>query len=453
MRLIALVKGSRQGLRDTSVSMIPQFIGLGTGFLTTIILARILGPSSLGRYALVISLTTIAGSLSDLGIGQTTIHFASRAVASGNREMQMSVLRWAFRIRIFLAFSSALIFLIAAPFITKYVWHDPGLTTLFYISLVGNVFGNLSSVPTIYFQSLKRFGINAIIASFQRIIVFIGILALYFYGRMTLFTVFLITSVTSTLASIVFLKLIPIEGLWAPLNILSATFKEKLSRFFKSPDLSSIRRLEDASDTTPNYFAFYMLLSSAILLLIMQTDVWMMGYFLKKEQLGVYIAASRFTLPLTILLNAYTTVLWPRASSLKNTQQGIELLKKTFSISIAIALICTLYSFGAPMLAPLIFGDEYSKGVLLGQLLSFRYCISILVCPIGVIALRFGFVRIFWKINLFQFVVIVALNLLFLPRIGSIASALALIAIELIGMGFVGILVWKRIVSPNKCLT
>jgi O-antigen/teichoic acid export membrane protein len=52
---------------------------------------------------------------------------------------------------------------------------------------------------------------------------------------------------------------------------------------------------------------------------------------------------------------------------------------------------------------------------------------------------------LYWWINLIQLAAVLVINVVFLPRIGPMASALALIANEIIGVSIAGALIMKRI--------
>src|SRR5450432_2351476 len=109
------------------VAMIPQGVRVVAGLVTYVSLARGLGPYGLGQYALCLSVAEVTGQLSELGLGQTGTRYASRAHARGDREGQMAVLRWAFRMRmaVVLMVSVGVYFLV--PNLTRYLWHDEHL--------------------------------------------------------------------------------------------------------------------------------------------------------------------------------------------------------------------------------------------------------------------------------------------------------------------------------------
>jgi len=187
-----------------------------------------------------------------------------------------------------------------------------------------------------------------------------------------------------------------------------------------------------------------MLLSSVIVMLILRADVWLMGVFLDQSQIGVYSAAIRFTLPLTIVLGAINTALWPRASTSIRVQDTLALLRKTFRLTLLVAMVGLPYAIGAPLLAPWLFGSRYAGSVLLGQLLCLRYLFSMFTCPIGIVGYNFGLVRVYWLVNLLQLIAVVVINVLLLPIYGPIGSAVALFTNDAFGFVVIGTLIWRK---------
>jgi O-antigen/teichoic acid export membrane protein len=81
-------------------------------------------------------------------------------------------------------------------------------------------------------------------------------------------------------------------------------------------------------------------------------------------------------------------------------------------------------------------------------MLSLRYVLAILSAPLGVIGYSLGLVRVYWLINLLQLATVLAINLVLLPRLGPVASAVAYLANELVGLSIVGTLTWRRLALP-----
>lgn len=421
---------SRQGVKDVVFSAIPQLVGVFTGFLSSIFIARGLGPIGMGQFALVMSLAGVATTLSDLGLGQTAIRYASRAAANNDEPGQMSVLRWALRWRLSLVFLVTTAFFIVAPYITE-LWRSETLTPYLRLGLLGGVFAALASVPTVYFQSVKRFATNASVISGQKIISLVCVFALTVFNLWSLLSVLLVTLAASAVGAIAFLIMVPRAAIW-PEDAMCELRMLSLRRLAAKPNIQSAANGELDSSSPTGFLRFHML-STIIVMATLQADVWMMGYFLDKGEIGVYSVATRFTLPLTIALGALNTALWPRASGITAPHHLLRLVKTTFALTALVACLALIYSASAPLLAPFLFGTAYGNSAMLGQLLSLRYCLSLLICPLGIIGYSFGLVRFVWLINLAQLMVVIYVNIHFLPQIGANASAIALLASEVAG--------------------
>jgi O-antigen/teichoic acid export membrane protein len=425
--------------------MIPQSVGLAAGLATSILIARGLGPKGMGNYALILSVSGLATALSDLGIGQTAIRFASRAAATGDTAGQLAILRWAFRLRMLLAGTISTTVFIFAPILAGTAWKEATLSPLVRLSLLTGLFTAAASIPTVYFQSLKRFKMNAAVMVGQTLLTAAGIVLIAVLKSWSLELIITVSVVATGLGAIVFMILIPRESFF-----IRQEFRRQIGKTFINL-LRAPRTRGDSSasldSTSANSFVLFMLVSTVTVALTMRSDVWLMGYFLDKSQIGLYSVATRFTLPLVVVLNALNTALWPRASSITSHAKISELIGKTVRLSGMVTFGGLLYSILVPLAMPLLFGSPYRSGIFVAQILCFRYCLSILICPIGVIGYSFGMVKVFWWINIIQLIAVVIIDILLLPRIGAVGAGLALIANELINLILVSTIIWRRLVD------
>jgi O-antigen/teichoic acid export membrane protein len=436
---------SQKGIRDVIILMVPQGVALVTGFVTSILIARGLGPGQLGQYALVMSVAGIASSLSDLGIGQTAIRYASRAVSLSDQEEQFAVLRWAFRLRVALAMAVTVLFMLLAPVIAHRIWHIDELTPLLRIGLLGGIFTALASVPTVYFQSLKQFQKNAIITVCQTLIVFAGIALVAWLNLWSVEIVLIATLVGSAVSATIFVLLVPRAALLPRRRLTVADLN--IVRLFRKAPIREPASVSMFSDSDPMTFAAFNLVSTIVVMVILRADVWLMGVFLDQRQIGIYFSGTRFALPLYVVLNAINGALWPRASANLSVKQTKTLLLQTFRLSGLVAAAGAVYAIFVPLLAPAFFGHEYAESATLGQALSLRYALAILICPVGVIGYSFGMVRVYWWINSIQLCVVVGITVWLLPILGPLGAALALIANESVGVLLAGSILWRRMKS------
>lgn len=435
-----LLADSQRGIGDVMLMLVPQFVIVVTGFLTTVLIARGLGPLALGQYTLVISMAGVAAAFSDLGIGQTAIRYASRAVAGGRVPEQHAVLRWALGVRLLLVTGVTITVAVLAPLVAGRWWKLPALTPLIEIGLLGGFCAALASVPTVYFQSVRRFDRNAIVQIGQALLSFAGVLVIAFGRRWSVTSVIVVGVVSAALGAIVFLPMIPRASWWRGAADLPPGAPR--ARPWSAP-VASVP-LGEVADAGPGTFARFNVISSVIVMVTLRLDVWLMGVFLGPQSVGLYTVASRFALPLALLLGAVTGALWPRASARSDPREALVLLERTFRLSLPLGLLALGYAIVAPMLTPWAFGSAYRGSEVLAQVLCVRYALAILIVPIGVVGYSLGFVRVYWIINAIQLAVVALVNVLLLRRIGPMASALALVASEAIGLALAGGLLWRR---------
>jgi O-antigen/teichoic acid export membrane protein len=432
---------SQSGIRDVLLLLAPQAVLVITGFLTTVLVARGLGPAALGHYGLVLSVAGLAAAFSDMGIGQTAIRYAARAAAEGRTGEQMAVLRWALRLRLALVALVAAALALLAPLIAGRLWHAPELAPLIRMGLVGGVFTALAAVPVVYFQSVRRFGRNATVQIGQALLGLAGVLLVAVLGRWSVGALIMVSVVTAALGALVFLVMVPRAALTPPREEAGATSVRR--RFWTSP-VEPSPVLAGVADGGPGAFAMYNMISTAVVMVTLRLDVWLMGAFGRPEQVGLYTVASRYALPLGLLLAAVGGALWPRASARSDPREALVLLRRTFQLSLPLGAFAVAYAVVAPLLTPWLFGSAYQDSRLLAQVLCIRYALAILIVPVGVIGYSLGLVRFYWIINLVQLVAVAAINVVFLPRIGPMASALALVASEILGVTLAGSLLVRR---------
>ena len=402
--------GTKSILKDTLVSAIPQIVAIVAGILTSVLLARGLGPKGLGEYTLIISIATLVPVLSDLGINQSAVRFASQAASEKNTEAQNSVLRWAFRIRMFLLIAITIILFFISPYICHNIWHIPKLTHILQLSLLIGIFTTLSAIPTVYFQSLKKFKTNAIVQTLQTILASGGIIIIAILNKWSLYYVILSSIIAALVSAIFFFHIVPKSIFFE---------KKEMKNFFKSFfQISQDENIKQKFQKEIHSFTFYFILISIMCAINSKLDIYLMGVFLDKETIGIYSVAQRIILPLTMIIAAYQTQLWPKLSSTGiNSKYNISVLKQMKKSNIIIALGFALYSIIAPLFIPIMFGEVYSSCILLTQILCFRYCLNIIIIPIDTIGYNYQLAKIYSINNFIQMILGSILYIIFLPQI------------------------------------
>ncbi|HWV37029.1 MAG TPA: oligosaccharide flippase family protein [Vulgatibacter sp.] len=429
--LVEDARGSRRGIADVLLSLLPQGVTAASGLAVTLILARGLSAASLGRHALAISVASLVIAFTDLGIGATAVRFAAGARAEGRMAEARAILRWTLGLRLLVGVGASAAAFALAPAIAALAWHDSTLAPLIRLALLTSALAPLVTFPALYLQAHRRFRLNAFAASGQGAFTLLAVLVAAGLGLWSVEAILVASAVGMAVAAAVLLPLVPWEVI--------------------RPRLPHRRALSMPASEGLGTFARYNLAASLVCAVTARMDVWAMGFFLGDAEIGVYTVASRFTLPLLMLIAAVNTALAPRAAAVAGSrEETVRLLRKTFALSALLAFGALVYSLVVPMAAPWIFGEAYEGSVALARLLGVRYVIAILFCPIAVVGYNFDLIRSYVAMNVAQLVLVTGANALLLPRIGADGAAISFIASELLGFAVIALLIRSRLRADRR---
>lgn len=439
---------SKKDIINVVISVIPNIFSVVSGLLTSILIARGLGPSGMGEFALLTSIYTLIPTLSDLGINQSAIKFASKALSSNDIDGHNAVFRWTFRIRTVLLALITLSVIIAAPYITKTLWHSPHLLNLLITSLLIGIFMAIMSVPHIYFQSNRLFIRNTVIYVIQYTITIAGIAFLAFIQNWSLSNVIWISIISTGIAAFIFVFSVPKEIFYRAYK-MGNSVKTALTDFFQAPELKT-----DNNNSSNIYsFTFFLTLTALSGIIFSKMDIWLMGYFLSPSQIGIYSVALRFTLPLVLIINGIHMVLWPKVATLKTHEETVRFIRKIFSLCLPLSVGFIIYSCFVPLIAPYVFGPAYNNSILLAQLLCVQYCAGALTYPLSTLLYNSGFEKPYFFMRVFMLLVFVMFNILLLPKIGYFTPVIGLILCEILNSTFIIFMLRHKILRKKQTLS
>ena len=433
---------SLKAIEDVTVSAFPGVASILTGAITATLIARGLGPFGMGQYALIISVSSFTIGLSDMGIGQTAIRYASRGAAQGDVEGQFAVLRWAFRLRMLFVLGLSLVVFVLAPTIAGTIWHDNSLTPILQLSLLIGIFATVAHVPIIYSQSIRRFRMNSIIQVAQALISFAGILLVAFFALWHVELVIIVSVFAAAIGALAFVTVTP-KAAFFKFDTSWRSIRFKLRGALKAPAING-GEISASDSSSIGSFARFNFLDQMAAVAASSAPVWIMGIFLIKSQIGVYAAATYVGIPFSVLLAATSTALWPRVAAATTLKGNKDLLRSSMLLTIVAVVAGLFYAVFAPLLMPFVFGAGYASGILVAQLLCLGWCVWIFTLPIGLVGYNFGVVRISWLINVGELAINVAINVWLLPIIGPLAAASAFVISAIFGLAGNGIFVWNK---------
>jgi stage V sporulation protein B len=439
---------SLHAIEDVIVSAFPGVAALLTGAVTATLIARGLGPFGMGQYALAISVSAFVFGISDMGIGQTAIRYASQAASQGDAEGQFAILRWTFRLRMLFVLGLSLLVFALAPTIAATIWHDDSLTPILQLSLFIGIFATLAHVPTIYAQSARRFRMNSMIQAAQALISFAAILLVAFLALWHVEIVVLASVIATAIGALAFITITP-KAIFFKSDTSSRLAHVKLRHLLTPPTIKG-GETSALDSTSIGSFARFNFIDQMVVVGALAAPVWLMGIFLAKNLIGIYTAAYYVAVPMTILTTAVSTALWPRVAAAKTLKGNKDLLRSALVLTMFAVVGGLCYAVLAPLLMPLVFGAGYASGVRVAQLLCLGWCVYLLALPVSIVGYNFGVVRISWLINAVGLIVIITVNVWLLPIIGPLAAAAAFGIAQVIIGGWNGIFVWRKMKLFSK---
>jgi O-antigen/teichoic acid export membrane protein len=427
-KAIKLIKESKNGIKDVVITTIPNFVSIFSWIVITIMLARALHPAGMGHYALIVSIYTVILSFSDIGIDQITVRFATSELIKNNINNQFMILRWAFRVKLLISLILTILLALIIPIILTKYWHMKELIAITQLSLLIGFFGAFSSVPKVYFQTVKNFKMNAVISVLKSITNIIAVSTIFFAGICTLKNVILILAASSATAAVMFFKLVPVNALFDK-DEFGNLIKTNIKNLIKLPELKHLKI---------HSFTFLYSANSAITSIYENMSIWLAGYFVAASQIGLFVTAYRFSIPILMFIISLNTVFWQRLSENLSQTETLKLLKRLniFLLMIIPALI--IYSIYVPYLSSVLFGSSYKDCVLFGQLLCFDAIIQLIASPLGQAVYNFGIIKIQPFISIFRLLLFIILAWLLLPLYGIVC--LPFISI---GLNILNIIIWS----------
>jgi len=423
--------------RGTIYLMFAQAAFVASGYAIHIGLARLLGPSDYGIYAVVISLMTMVNLILTTGIPQAVSKYVAHD-DGGAEEIKKTALKMqlVFSLAIFSVY-----FLLAEQI--ALLLNDASLTPYLRASSFIVPGYAIYSILVGYLNGLREYKKQAITAVSYSIFKAGFILTMVLAGY-------------AVMGAVVGFVFAPIAGL---LMAVHFTRRRKIGE--RSPALtgSKVSPVKDLTENTLNRppsitvkqimdFAVPIALFSVATNLIMSVDLFFVKAYLTNYDTGIYSAASMISRVPFFLIGGLYGALFPAISN-STANKNIEKTRKYISQSLKYSLMAMVpavlvISAMADKILPLVYSGEYAGGAEV---------LSILVVGLGFYSLFFLFTTILNgsgrpRDSLILGVVVlgldVVLNFLLVPRYGMTGAAAATGGACLIGFMMAGMLVFCR---------
>jgi O-antigen/teichoic acid export membrane protein len=374
------------------------------GFVSGVLLTKLLPVADVGSYFLLISAVSIVSAVALFGLNLSLVPLVVDAVREGGKGRVLGVAIDSFLLVVIFSIVVSGVFLFV--YYERVLLFFGGHGVWFVFLLWGMVVcGSLMNAVVEIYRGLRDIFLASFFAFFPGFFFVLFLLAYWFFlGSGDLVSVIklsILSVLVSCLISWVVLFRVLRGGVW---------------------DTQVVRILKISAP---------LWVTNLMLVLLMQFDVWVLGWQGESSVVGVYGAASRLTQFLTFPLVVVNSVVVPIIGEmyLKGELTRLErLLRITSLLAFVPALLCFLFFvFMGHWLLGIVYGVEYVGGYSVLILLALGNLVSIACGSAAYMLIMAGKQKIFMSVTLFAGLVAIVLSLILVGEYGAfgVASAAA----------------------------
>ena len=392
-------------VKGAGINFFGTLMGTGLRFLYLFFLAKILTQADLGLYSLGLTILKFLVVVSLIGLDMGVLRFVSLHRGENNLKKMRGTIAASLWFCIPLSCIVALGLFSLSNTIAEDILGKPKLTGVLQVFSLAIPFFSVTNIFLAAIQSFKFIQYKIYSRELGENIL-----------KYILTTLFLLCGLK--LSGVVFA------------GTISIIFTSFLAYYFMRKVFPSYRNYSQKIYDFRSLlkYSFPNSISEISIKLIMWTDILMLGYFAKSEDLGVYYIVTGIAVMGVIFLESFVTVFNPTIADLYNRNQKIQLeeLFKTvakwiFTTSFPFYLLVIFYA--KPILN--IYGSEFMHGVFSLTVLSFSYIIYSLTGLSGYVLLMIGKSWMNMCNNVLICIVNIALNFFLIPKYGILGAALA----------------------------
>jgi O-antigen/teichoic acid export membrane protein len=370
-------------------------------FVITLILARVLDQAVFGVFSLSILVLTTMGEISDFGLNTGFLRFAPYFISTEqtNSLKQLVKTVWGWRVGISATLTvGGIIF--AYP-IARYLFGQPSIFPYFAFASLGIGGVIMLGFLSTFLQSHKLFRFNATLQSLK------GILRL---------------------AAVIILALLKVTNLYVYLAVyISIPWLLFLLNLRVLPE--NFRGVEVGSEIKSKLnrqlanFSFWITIASLTSIAAGKIDQVMVSHYLGLEEVAVYTVAWQFIQVFIVFANSISSVLIPRFSGLQSKEDLRAFFGRTILWLLAVTIGLAAIIYPSQFLISIFFGTRYASAIPVYLILAFGTLANIIVIPFSLAITTYNKTYIATLAGMFQLVLNVFLNLLFIPKFGVIGVA------------------------------
>ena len=333
---------SKTFITSTILTLSRQITSILLGLLSTIIIARVLGPEGNGMYQLIVLLPTTLNTLLNLGFGTSSVYYIGQ-----KRYQLINIIRTNTITGFFISITGILIGFIIVFFFSDDLFD--GVPQIYLYSILAIL--PLLLINDFYlmiFQGVQDFKSYNSLALIRQLVALISLTVFLF-----LFDIGIVGTVLAFSIGVISQFLITLYLLRNRLQL--NIFKGKFSKEYFKNAFS---------------FGFKAHFSNVLSFLNYRADMYIISFFLNPAAVGLYGVAVNISERLWIISQSISSVLYPAISSSNNVDNKNRLTstisRNVFFFSILGGIVFFLIS---DFVIRLLFGTEYHESSMILKLL------------------------------------------------------------------------------------
>ncbi|MBN1216003.1 MAG: oligosaccharide flippase family protein [Candidatus Lokiarchaeota archaeon] len=398
--------------KDFLIYLIGNITFAGINILCTSMIARYLSPSHFGEFSLIYRIIQIIIIISDIGLGQSLIKFASEFNSKKEFDKVDDLINYTFRLRFFVSLFICIIGLLFSSTLSKYLLKNEALLIPLMIAFMGGIGFSIFEFQKSVLLFKQQFNKIPILINIQIISIFI------------LLALLSINSELNLLNSIIIYNIIPILVVF--LGFFLIKFKFNL---FKKSEFNYKKILK---------FSFYLNISNILLILLNRTDIFYLNFFFDVEITGIYSAALNMAAFLNVLISTITFFILPKVSELldmKEIKKAFKIILKYSTLLYIITVIPTVFLSDHIIL--LFFGSSYDRSILIFRILIISIGLGLITTPANTLILKFNKPYIYTIMIVSQLLIFLIGTPIFFNFFGYIGFAYITFIFNLFGLIYV----------------
>lgn len=391
--------------KNAGISGIGEISFKVLGYITSIIITRTVGPAVFGIFILAHIITNIGYIFSSLGLGEGLLRFVAFYKGREDIPRLKGIIIFSTKVVFFLSLFFTIVIFYSSDLIANRLFHSPEVGGALKILIISIPF---LAIGRLWLNSIQSFQIIKYQIYIQKIyqpVIRLISLVIFFLLGLKLFGI-LLASIISAFVGAIF----------------AFYYLKKIFPVHKRLPIPVYEKRKIINFSIPLYF------NQFLGVIILSIDSLMLGYFMTSVEVGIYAAATKVAVLVSLPLVSFNTIFAPMISEFysRNEMSKMESLFKIttkwiFILSLPVFLLFIL--FAQPIMG--VFGKSFMAGTLVLIVLGSGELINAGVGSAGYILMMTGRSKITFLNSFIICALNVLLNYMLIPRYGIIGAGIA----------------------------